>query len=269
MSPALPESTPTSIPPFHLAIAVHDLDAGFTVGATSKYWKMLNMQGHQLVLHDAGPAYRPVEIINEHDDVPMPHFGLCLSVAAFHTLAARLAEHEVDWVHRPHIRPSEQWKLFLQDPTGNNLEFKAYVKKAPIAPFHLAVPIHSMKEAKHFYGSVLGLKEGHGTAHYQIYNMWGHQFVIHDAGPSYRCLDLPVEHDDIPMPHYGLCLTVPEFQHLAKVLTSQNVAFNIKPHVRFEGTPGEQWKMFLKDPSGNNLEFKALKDQSKLLAKYD
>ncbi|EQC42451.1 hypothetical protein SDRG_00186 [Saprolegnia diclina VS20] len=140
---------------------------------------------------------------------------------------------------------------------------------APMAPFHLAVPVHSMKEAKHFYGTILALQEGHGTTQYQIYNMWGHQLVIHDAGPTYRCLDLPVAHDEIPMPHFGVCLSVPEFQWLAKHLTTQRVTFHIKPHVRYEGTHGEQWKMFLKDPSGNNLEFKALRDATKLLAKYD
>ena len=34
----------------------------------------------------------------------------------------------------------------------------------------------------------------------------------------------------------------------------------IEPYVRFKGQPGEQATMFLLDPSGNALEFKAFKN---------
>ncbi|KDO18060.1 hypothetical protein SPRG_16422, partial [Saprolegnia parasitica CBS 223.65] len=142
MSPALPSSSGAYMPPFHLAIAVHDLplatsfykDAlGCTDGASSKHWQMLNMYGHQLVLHDAGPTYRALELVNEHDDVPMPHFGVCLTVHVFHALCDRVASYDkgMHIVHQPHVRyagtAGEQWKIFFRDPSGNNLELKAYV----------------------------------------------------------------------------------------------------------------------------------------------
>jgi len=41
----------------------------------------------------------------------------------------------------------------------------------------------------------------------------------------------------------------------------------IQPKVRFAGEVGEQATMFLKDPSGNALEFKAFADPSRLFAK--
>ena len=45
--------------------------------------------------------------------------------------------------------------------------------------------------------------------------------------------------------------------------------FIIEPHKRFEGQPGEQWTMFFKDPSGNNLEFKAMAHEGNLFTKYE
>ena len=42
--------------------------------------------------------------------------------------------------------------------------------------------------------------------------------------------------------------------------------FVIPPTVRFEGQPGEQATMFLLDPAGNALEFKAMADPAKLFA---
>ena len=44
-------------------------------------------------------------------------------------------------------------------------------------------------------------------------------------------------------------------------------AFLITPRVRFQGQPGEQWTMFLTDPAGNALEFKAFEDPSRLFAR--
>jgi extradiol dioxygenase family protein len=71
------------------------------------------------------------------------------------------------------------------------------------------------------------------------------------------------------VPHFGVALTVNEFHELAKRLESQRVEFIIKPHIRFVGRPGEQWTMFFKDPSGNNLEFKAMTTPNNLFAKYN
>jgi len=77
-----------------------------------------------------GDAYRGPSFINSVDaDVPVPHFGLCQTVAAFHTLAARLRAAAVPFVIEPHLRfvgaPGEQLTMFFRDPSMNNLEFKA------------------------------------------------------------------------------------------------------------------------------------------------
>jgi len=73
----------------------------------------------------------------------------------------------------------------------------------------------------------------------------------------------------VPVPHFGLALTKPEFDALADRLREHNVDFIIPPTLRFKGMPGEQWTMFFKDPSGNNLEFKTMSHPENLFIKYN
>jgi extradiol dioxygenase family protein len=70
----------------------------------------------------------------------------------------------------------------------------------------------------------------------------------------------------VPVPHFGLILTIPVFQELADRLRAADTKFVIEPYVRFAGEPGEQWTMFLLDPAGNALEFKAFADDSQVFA---
>jgi len=72
----------------------------------------------------------------------------------------------------------------------------------------------------------------------------------------------------VPVPHFGVCLTVDGFHSLADKVKKAGLRFVVEPHLRFPGEPGEQWTMFFKDPSGNNLEFKALTKQDNLFAMY-
>lgn len=77
-----------------------------------------------------------------------------------------------------------------------------------------------------------------------------------------------VDGDPVPVPHYGLALTTEQFHKLAQRVADAGVHFEIEPHIRFEGRPGEQWTMFFKDPSANCLEFKAMTTPCNLFAKY-
>ncbi|EJK73392.1 hypothetical protein THAOC_04984 [Thalassiosira oceanica] len=142
---------------------------------------------------------------------------------------------------------------------------------APGSPFHYAFPVHDLEMAKDFYGRVLGCKEGRSSSRWQDYSLHGHQIVAHWVGNDYRCKDYfnPVDGDEVPVPHAGLALTVELFHELAERLRKNGVQFIIEPHLRFKGAPGEQWTMFFKDPSGNNLEFKAMVKQDHLFAKYN
>ena len=149
--------------------------------------------------------------------------------------------------------------------------YETRAQPAPGAPFHHAFPVHSIAAAKEFYGGVLGCEEGRSSEKWQDYSLYGHQIVAHWAGDDYRCKDYynPVDGDEVPVPHFGLQLTVPQWRDLVARLEKAGVEFVIPPTLRFEGAPGEQYTMFFKDPSGNNLEFKAMSKRENLFAKYN
>ena len=77
----------------------------------------------------------------------------------------------------------------------------------------------------------------------------------------------PVDGEDVPVPHFGLVLPMTEWKRLADRLESAGIQFVIAPTIRFQNEPGEQATMFLLDPAGNALEFKAMADPAKLFAK--
>jgi extradiol dioxygenase family protein len=129
------------------------------------------------------------------------------------------------------------------------------------------MPVDDLAAARHFYGEVLGLEQGRSAETWVDWNLHGHQFVTHLApgGPGAE-IHNPVDGHDVPVPHFGLILSVAEFHRLAERLRAAGSEFVIEPYVRFEGEPGEQWTMFLRDPAGNALEFKAFADDSRIFA---
>lgn len=142
--------------------------------------------------------------------------------------------------------------------------------------FHLAMPVDDLAAARRFYGNVLGLPEGRSSDTWVDWNLSGHQFVTHLAprrsegvrgeGVRGEGVRNAVDGHDVPVPHFGLLLTPPEFHELADRLRAAGTTFVIEPYVRFEGLPGEQWTMFLLDPAGNALEFKAFADDTQVFA---
>ncbi|GBF96072.1 glyoxalase [Raphidocelis subcapitata] len=138
-----------------------------------------------------------------------------------------------------------------------------------LPPFHLAFPVRDVEEARAFYGGVLGCPEGRSAATWVDFNLFGHQIVAHLVrGYSASSVQNAVDGDAVPVPHFGAALPVDQFRALAARLAAARVEFEIEPHLRFEGKPGEQWTMFFRDPSGNALEFKAMTNPANLFAKY-
>jgi uncharacterized protein len=135
-----------------------------------------------------------------------------------------------------------------------------------IPRFHLAMPVDDLVAARHFYGDVLGLAQGRSAETWVDWNLHGHQFVTHLAPGRPPRIHNPVDGHDVPVPHFGLILTVREFHRLADRLRAADATFVIEPYLRFEGEVGEQWTMFLLDPAGNALEFKAFADESQVFA---
>ena len=136
----------------------------------------------------------------------------------------------------------------------------------PIARFHLAMPVDDLTAAREFYGQVLGLEQGRSAETWIDWNLQGHQVVTHLAPGRPNSVHNPVDGHDVPVPHFGLILTVAEFHKLADRLQAADADFVIEPHVRLKGEAGEQWTMFLLDPARNALEFKAFADDSQVFA---
>jgi extradiol dioxygenase family protein len=132
--------------------------------------------------------------------------------------------------------------------------------------FHLAVPVDDLDAAREFYGRVIGCAQGRSSDTWIDWNLAGHQFVTHQAPGRTAQVHNPVDGHDVPVPHFGLLLEVPEFHELADRFRAAGVRFVIEPYLRFAGEPGEQWTMFLLDPAGNALEFKAFADDAQVFA---
>ncbi|MEU9919029.1 VOC family protein [Streptomyces sp. NPDC051001] len=140
------------------------------------------------------------------------------------------------------------------------------VLDSPIPRFHLAVAVDDLVAARRFYGDVLGLEQGRSADTWVDWNLHGHQFVTHLAPERALRIHNPVDGHDVPVPHFGLVLTVEAFHEFAERLRAAGTEFVIEPYVRFAGQKGEQWTMFLLDPAGNALEFKAFADDSQVFA---
>ena len=137
-----------------------------------------------------------------------------------------------------------------------------------LPPFHLAFAVDDLAAARGFYGELLGCPEGRSANHWVDFDLYGHQIVAHLAPDAVRARATnPVDGEQVPVPHFGLVLPMDEWEALAERLTSAGTKFVIPPTVRFKGEPGEQATMFLLDPAGNALEFKAMADPAKLFAK--
>lgn len=135
-----------------------------------------------------------------------------------------------------------------------------------LRPFHLAFPVHDLAAARAFYGGLLGCAEGRSSDTWIDFDFHGHQIVAHLSPEAGDRLSNPVDGEDVPVPHFGVVLDMAGFEELANRLIQADVEFVIEPTIRFRGQPGEQATMFLRDPSGNALEFKAFRDLSQLFA---
>lgn len=133
-----------------------------------------------------------------------------------------------------------------------------------LTPFHIAVQVRDLAEARAFYGRGLGFAEGRSSAEWIDFNMFGHQFVVHH-NPALGCngkvgqMVNTVDGHGVPVPHYGVVLEFPEWEALAERARVLVDDFIIEPYIRFRGQPGEQGTLFFADPSGNALEFKAFR----------
>jgi extradiol dioxygenase family protein len=133
--------------------------------------------------------------------------------------------------------------------------------------FHLAFPVNSLAEARAFYGGLLGCPEGRSADDWVDFDFHGHQLVAHLAPAEAAVATNAVDGEDVPVRHFGLILAMDDWQAMAARLEAAGTRFIIEPQTRFVGEPGEQATLFVTDPSGNALEFKAFADEAMIFAK--
>lgn len=134
--------------------------------------------------------------------------------------------------------------------------------------FHLAFPVRDLAEARAFYGELLGCREGRSADDWVDFDFFGHQIVAHlsPTSDAHKAQN-HVDGEQVPVRHFGVILSLPEWKELAQKLQEKGVRFLIEPTTRFRGKPGEQATMFFEDPSGNALEFKAFANDSQVFAR--
>ena len=136
-----------------------------------------------------------------------------------------------------------------------------------LRPFHLAVPVSNLNESRIFYRDVLMFKEGRSSDTWVDFNFYGHQFVIHQTDQQTNLIHNNVDGHGVPVPHFGVVLSMDDWVALAENLKNKKIEFVIEPYIRFKGEPGEQATMFFLDPSNNALEFKAFNSLENLFTK--
>ncbi|UTW44514.1 glyoxalase [bacterium SCSIO 12696] len=133
-----------------------------------------------------------------------------------------------------------------------------------LTPFHLAIQVRDIAEAREFYGVKMGLEEGRSADDWIDFNLFGHQLVVHFSPELGKTGKVPgfsssVDGHGVPIPHFGVVMPFEQWQQFAQRVAGFIDSFVIEPYVRFKGQPGEQGTLFFLDPSGNALEFKGFK----------
>tara|TARA_B100000886_G_scaffold123647_1_gene83298 strand:- start:87 stop:509 length:423 start_codon:yes stop_codon:yes gene_type:complete len=138
--------------------------------------------------------------------------------------------------------------------------------KDKLNPFHLAIPVSNLEESVAYYRDTLGLREGRSSNKWADFDFFGHQLVCHVSNIINEKITNPVDGEDVPVPHFGVVLSIEEFEEFLSRVNNKNIDYIIKPTIRFKGEIGEQRTMFFRDPSGNAIEIKAFKDMGNLFS---
>jgi len=136
-----------------------------------------------------------------------------------------------------------------------------------LCPFHLAIPVSDMETTEQFYVHTLGCAVGRKSDKWIDFDFFGHQVSAHVRPEAVaETLTNPVDGEQVPVRHFGVVLEWQDWNALSDRLQQDGIPFLIEPATRFQGQAGEQSTFFIKDPSGNTLEFKSFKSPQQLFA---
>jgi extradiol dioxygenase family protein len=127
-----------------------------------------------------------------------------------------------------------------------------------MTPFHLAFQVADLASTRAFYCDVLGCEPGRSSQNWFDFSLFGHQMSAHVRA---HATSVPsggdVDGKTVPIPHFGVVLQMDDWKALAARLEAlDGIDWIHRPMVQFTGEPGEQATLFIRDPSGNALEFK-------------
>jgi len=136
-----------------------------------------------------------------------------------------------------------------------------------LRPFHLAIPVRDIASTRAFYVHILGCSVGRTSEHWIDFNFFGHQLSAHVKPDELAPVRTnAVDGEEVPVRHFGIVLEWNDWQALSRKLADAGIEFLIKPTIRFKGQVGEQATLFIRDPSGNALEFKSFREDDSLFA---
>jgi len=123
--------------------------------------------------------------------------------------------------------------------------------------FHLAFVTTDLKRIKAFYGKFLGCAEGRSAATWVDYDFFGHQLTIQEVPTLIKTARIYNPASIVPGDHWGVVLSMDDWKKLRDKFKKVGVRFFIEPRTVMKGEVGEQVSMFIEDPDGHALEFKA------------
>lgn len=137
-------------------------------------------------------------------------------------------------------------------------------------PFHISIAIADMRNATDFYSGLLGCAIGRSTEDWVDFNLFGHQLTAHVAPTKVTPHDESWQHHQrFPVRHFGAVLDMTAWKELKSRLEDNNITWLIRPNVFFEGQVNEQHCMFIEDPDGHAIEFKAFSDPDSVFTRFD
>ena len=136
-----------------------------------------------------------------------------------------------------------------------------------LRPFHLAIPVRDIESTRRFYTVILGCNVGRSCETWIDFDFFGHQLSAHVQQDELTPAKTnTVDGEEISVRHFGIILDRESWEILKQNLDEHSVDFIVKPVIRFKGKTGEQATLFIRDPSGNVLEFKAFSSDQQLFA---
>ena len=127
-------------------------------------------------------------------------------------------------------------------------------------PFHLSFVVPDLEKTRDFYLNILGCDIGRDTGEWIDIIFFEHQLTLHqerDKKPA------------VAIDHFGAILEKDQWLAIIEKLTTNNIAFELAPTIRDEGSEAESGKFVIKDPAGNLLELKYYNQFSVTVAAKD